>query len=505
VTWGRIGTGISDTLFTLVPNSAYLVYSLATSNYTWNVKGHPVVPSYSWTSTGLNFIGFSTPANNPPSFDSFLSLSPALQSAAQIFAYPGGELSASNPIQVFAFRTTPVTRGQAFWIRAGTLANNYFGPFQVVAANPTGVAFGDSRSEYSLRLHNTTATNITVSLRLLASENPPNGQTNIAGTPPMLVRGALNTSTLMYGYTNLSVGATQSWVLTPQGTQGADLTVVLGLNRYVLTNSPGSFYAGILQFTDSYGFSEVDVPVSGVTASTAGLWVGGASVSQVANYLKIYQTDSNNAVVLSTNGTSYQVTSINTNLGPVPQAYPLRLILHNTGTNVTLLQRVHYGIRYGTNVVIATQESFLDDTNLASARRISATHLPYSENNVPWAFTGQLTQGGTLTTTASVSYDDQRSNPFLHTYHPDHDNLDATFSTQLPQGAESYGISRQITLSINPPANDFTSLTTANQTVSGVYQETITLSGVGGAPRNYNVVGTFSLNRISPIPILTQQ
>ena len=34
-----------------------------------------------------------------------------------------------------------------------------------------------------------------------------------------------------------------------------------------------------------------------------------------------------------------------------------------------------------------------------------------------------------MATTVTLSYNDQASNPFLHTYHPDHDNLDATFST----------------------------------------------------------------------------
>ena len=504
-TWGRIGTGIADTLQTLVPNNAYLVYSVATTNFNWNVKGQPVVPSFSWTSSGLNFFGFSTPGTNAPNFDQFLALSPALYSAQQIFSYPGGELSPVNPIQVFALRTTTVTRGQAYWLRAGNLANSYFGPFQIVAAAASGIVFGDSLSEYSIKLHNSTATNLTVNLRMVSSESPPPGQPVIAGPPPLLVRGALNTTNLTYPSTNLSLTTTQSWVLTAQGTAGADVTIVFGLNRSAMTNSPGTFYAGILQFTDAYGFSEYDVPVSGVTASTAGLWVGNASVSQVSSYLKNYQTDSNNAVVLSTNGYNYVVTSINTNLGPVAQPYPLRLIIHNTGSNSTLLQRVFFGTRYGSNYVVATREAFLDATNLTTARRISSATLPYSENNAPWACTGQFVQGGNLNALVNLNYDDQRSNPFLHTYHPDHDNLDVLFGTQLSQGDESYGISRSISLKLNPSGTDFASLTSANQTMTGVYQESITLTGAGGTPRNFNVAGTFILTRITNIPILTQQ
>jgi hypothetical protein len=118
---------------------------------------------------------------------------------------------------------------------------------------------------------------------------------------------------------------------------------------------------------------------------------------------------------------------------------------------------------------------------------------------------GQLGPGGVLTTTVGTAYDDQSSNPFLHTYHPDHDNLDATFQNELAQGYESYGITRQITLNISPPGSDFVSLTSAAQSLVGYYLETITLSGLSGATRNYYVTGTFTLTRLTTIPTLNQQ
>jgi hypothetical protein len=279
---------------------------------------------------------------------------------------------------------------------------------------------------------------------------------------------------------------------------------VLGLNRYTMSNSPGALFAGILQFTDSFGFSEVDVPVSAQTASTAGLWVGSASVSQVRNYLKLYERDNNNAPVVSSNG-SYVVTSINTNFGSVVRPYSLRLIVHNDGTNAYLLQRVYYGLDRYTNLVVANAQGALDPTHLDSARRISATHLPWSSANSPWAFSGQFAQGGTLSTSVDLPYDDQVSNPFLHTYHPDHDNLDVTFKTQLAKGYESYEIKRQITLNITPPGSDFTSLTSAAQTLSGTYLETILLSGRPSASRSFDVSGVFALNRLSTIATLTKQ
>jgi hypothetical protein len=505
--WERLGLGFSGggSLIALQPNAAYLIHSLAATNYTWLLQGKPVTPTYAWTTTGLNLLGFPSPPANPPAFDAFLALAPAFANAATIFQYPGGNLGPTNPVQLFALHTTPVTRGQAFWMRAGTLFNNYFGPFQVVLSGSPGVNFSNNVSQYSFHLVNETATSVTVSATLLPSEPPPTGQAPIAGVPPLLVRGALITTNLTYSFSTLNVGGSQTWTLTPQGQAGSDITVVLGLNRYAMTNNnPGDLLAGILQFTDSFGFSQVDVPVAAQAASLAGLWVGNASISQVANYLKSYQTDANGNPVISSNG-NYIITSINTNLGPVVTPYPLRLIVHYDGTHAVLLQRVYVGLNTRSNLVLSTTQATLDPTQLGTARRISSTGLPWSAANAPWPFAGQLAEGGVLTTTATVAYDDQATNPFLHTYHPDHDNLDATFSNELPQGSESYGITRQITLNVTPPGTDFISLTTANQTLSGVYSETITLGGLGGATRTFNITGGFALTCISTIPALYQQ
>jgi hypothetical protein len=504
--WSRPGVGAASTLSALIPNAAYLVHSSATTNYTWKIKGKPIAPSYTWTTTGLNFIGFPTPINNAPPFDTFLGFSPAFAGAAEIYQYIGGDLRAINPSQVIplVLHATHVTRGQAYWIRAGSVFNDYFGPFQVSLGGSGEVALGAAGGQYSIYLHNITASNLVVCANLLPSETPPAGQSPIAGTPPpVLVRGNLNPTNLTYAYTDLSTGGAACWTLKPKGQPGSDITVVLGVNRSALGNVPGALSAGILRFTDSFNLSQVDVPISAQASSATGLWVGKTSVTQVGNYLKTYQRDLDNNPVVSSNG-NYIVTGINTNLGAVAQSFPLRLILHNDGTNVVLLQRVFYGLSAGSNLVVATQESALDPQHRDTARRISAADLPWSSANQPWPFSGQFGPGGALAVTIQLSYDDQASNPFLHTYHPDHDNLDATFQTKLPRGSESYDVTRQITLNISPPGNDFASLTAVGQSLYGTYLETITVAGLGSSTRDFNVSGIFTLNRISPIPVLTR-
>ncbi len=502
ITWLRSSPGVPSTLLNLSPNAAYLIHSTATNNYTWRIKGKPAPPSYIWDISGLNLIGFATPSTNPPKFMNYLAPAKSINGITELYQYSGGNLDIyNNPGPVVQYNTS-VTCGQAFWIRAANVNNTYFGPFKVVLPNTTGIDFGDSASQFSLSLHNATVSNLTVTVKLLSSETPPSNQTPIVGTPPLLVRGALNTSNLTYACNVLNSGGSQSWTLAPNGQSGSDIVVFLGINRYVLTNNPGKLYAGILQFTDSLGFSEVNVPVSAQSASPAGLWVGNANVTQVSSYLKSHQIDANANLVVNSNG-SYVVTGINTNQGAVASPFPLRLIIHNRGNQSLLLQRVFYGVRQETNVVVATTESVLDPAHLDTARRITANHLPWSATNASWAMSGQLALGGVLSAQVATDYNDQAVNPFLHTYHPDHDNLDARFENELACGQESYQISRQITLAISAPGNDFTSLTTASGTLSGNYHETITLGGLGAATRTFNVSGVFAITRISPIATLT--
>ena len=503
IKWIRGASATPNQLQSLVGNSAYLIHSTAAANYTWRLQGKPVPPSYLWDITGLNLIGFSTPSLSPPNFQDFLAPAGALASFVELYQYTQGPLVQDvNPAMVFSQYITPVTRGQAFWIRATNMNNTYFGPFTVNLPNPSGIDYGTSGGQVTVHLANATSGTLTVTARMLNSEAAPFGQTNIVGSPPLLLEGALNASNLTYSYTALAASNSLSWTLNPAGQTGSELAVVLGVNRYALTGSPGSLYAGILQFKDSLGLSEVDVPVTAQSASTAGLWVGSASVSQVGSYLKSYATNADGSNMTDTNG-AYMVTSVTTNLGAVVAPYPLRLIIHNDGTTSRLLQRVYYGLRQQTNIVVATTESVLDTATLNMARRISATQLPWTAANTPYVFTGSLALGGQLQTTVSDAYDDQTSNPFLHSYHPDHNNLDPTFKFELLPGAQSYNISRQITLTVSPAGADFLSLIKANASLSGTYTETLTLSGFSGKPPTFNTAGTFSLTRLSPIAALT--
>lgn len=201
---------------------------------------------------------------------------------------------------------------------------------------------------------------------------------------------------------------------------------------------------------------------------------------------------------------AYILKSTQERLVGVPKAFPLRLIVHDNGTNSVLLQRVFVGPDRSSNVIVATRQELLDPTRLAEARRISAAHLPWSESNDPWTFASGGTNGTSLVSIVSTPYDSIASSPFVHQYHPDHDNLNARFSEILPKGQESYGIVRAIRLTPASLGGDFESMTSGFKRRIGTYEETVTLEGSGANVRTFRSAGTYSLTRISAIPRLTK-
>ena len=63
------------------------------------------------------------------------------------------------------------------------------------------------------------------------------------------------------------------------------------------------------------------------------------------------------------------------------------------------------------NLTVATTEAALDPAQLGTARRISTIALPWSAANAPMPFGGQLVEGGVLSTTNVLAYNDQSTTP----------------------------------------------------------------------------------------------
>ncbi len=506
----------------LTGGSVFLVRSEGV--YTWMVKGKPVVRKPDWNLKGLNLLGFPVPSSDPPDFSTFIVGSEILRAASTtIYRYQGDSLSSNNPVAIPAslYRYIPMERGEAYWVDSGGSYTTYNGPLEIDIPGQE-LRLSEQVNITSLRIKNRTLNPLQFELRLMPSESAPEGETAISGQVPVLLRGALITNSAEYGFQEVVPGQGYSWELAGRNQEGSEVEIVLGIDRGSMQQSPGSLLAGLLKVTDSLGQTEQYIGLSTRVGESGGLWVGQAVVTQVGQYLKTYQHGAA-APILVTNGNSvvtndlminetgqYIVSNLDTSITDVPRAFPLRLIVHAADDgSATLLQRVYIGSDASSNRVVTVSEQLLDSSQLSDAVRISSVHLPWTEANDGWGFTGSFNETNVLTATVALDFDDQRSNPFLHTYHPDHDNLNEDFDRELTSGRESYSVERTLRLQPEPPGTNFSDRVAAYDQKYGTYEETIRMTGLdrpGGTTdtRVFEVKGIYRLDRINGINELTR-
>ena len=335
--------GSSSSLQRLIGNSAYLVrYGktdeggnwIPASGKAWGVKGRPIPPTYSWTSTGLNLIGFSSHSTTAPSIDSYFPQT--VMNDLEFFSYQGGDLSSTNPSQVFALRNSKVKRGEAFWVRSKNgQFNNYFAPFDIVLQDYQGLVFGVNRGQYRVIIRNRTDRGLIVTLNHRKSESKPAnpvGLQDYAEGIKLMVRGEVNPVDLTYDHSVLNIGDNHRVTLTASGKPGSSREIILGLDRTGLTGATETRYGSLLELTDSLGHAEVSVPVSATKSSNTGLWVGNAKIKEVRHDLTFFEKNPDDQdIVLDADGKAV-ILNRDDFYGRVPNPFPLRLILHQGET-----------------------------------------------------------------------------------------------------------------------------------------------------------------------------
>lgn len=179
---------------------------------------------------------------------------------------------------------------------------------------------------------------------------------------------------------------------------------------------------------------------------------------------------------------------------------PLRMILHvdDAGT-ARLLSQVFLGtLAASGSPGLCTKESLLRAADKTRAARLVAAHLPL--DRVLSSGRGSVALGQTLVRTVSIPFDDA-TNPFVHVYHPDHNNKDAR-GFPVGAGVESYGITRTLNFQFTPtPPPGVSTTGWGSAAIGGNYTEVIR----GLHKQDLIVSGTFVLRRASEIGTLTQQ
>ena len=468
----------------MIGNSAYLIRCKSATSLT--IRQLAIPPAATWLISGANFLGFPA-VSGTPTMSSYLASFPSasttvLAPGAQIYKYIGGELSGSNPLLISA-GAERMDPNKAYWFQIPTVGN-FTAPVEYELPSTSGLAFGRSLTAITVGVTNRSTSSMTLTVSVEDSLEAPKDQTPVEVTLP-LTRRIFNSSSNSYTETPI----TGPFTVTVAASGRLDLD--FGVNRAGMTDS-SLHYASILRIKDAGNLTDVRLPVSAQAATTAGLWYAQVKVTNVQN---------------AQNPSSGSTTS---------QPFPLVFLMHMDSSNVPrLLSQAFVGklTADGNPLGIALEESGILGYTQSDVKpqRYVAPQLPLTPRSYQ-ALSGTFATGSTAQWSIPVYFDDP-TNPFVHTYHPDHDNLGTDFKTKLKSGDESYTVNRTCSFTFTSSPPDGSTISGWGTTVlGGTYTETLT--GLGGtAPppppvttpptpagsKFLTVSGTFAMRRISEI------
>jgi len=200
----------------------------------------------------------------------------------------------------------------------------------------------------------------------------------------------------------------------------------------------------------------------------------------------------------------------NTAVSPTPATFDMRILLHNNAQGkVSLLKEVYqmYKQENSKKIPVLLSSDLLIPDFQDPGWRLSSIGTDFTGSSI--VCTGELSATGVLGCTIKIS-ENHPTNPFLHRYHPDHDNWDSRYEKKYPenkdQGApeESFEITRTITFTFEdkyppgcegsgcrqfpPPAWGYSKIGgTVQEVINGLHKDDIT------------VTGSFQLDRTSVI------
>jgi len=489
--WKRLDS-TEQKLSRMVGNSAYLIRTTAATSVP--IKMRAVPPVTSWLISGANFLGFPALPGGTNTLGTYFSSMIAggkvgLPVGTKVYQYGGGELGATNPAEVPL--TTRVDPDKAYWINY-PVVSDFEGPVHYETPSANGLVFGRTLPTQLLGITNRATSQITLTFVVEASDPAPSGyQPSSNGAVPLFYRNLSDADT------SIKAASGAFTVVVPASGR---VTLEFGVDRSAMPLITG-VYASILRIRDSVNLGEARLPVTAQGASAAGLWYCQVAVQAVSSTPAITKPDDK--------------VTVNTTPQRTPTTFPLGFLLHIDGDGATKVLRQAFVGRLvsagTTNVLgIAVSEGRIQAAAVSDLKpqRYFSPIMPYgspvvsaSSSLTPPTFTGHLaTLLGSSTAVKSTSWTlthahNDPANPFVHTYHPDHDNRDAK-SVALAAGKESYTVNRSCALAFtDTPPDGSSAVGWGAQILGGLYSETIT--GINRSP--LQIGGVFKMRRISEI------
>lgn len=494
-----------NTLNRLLPGRAYVIKLGGSAPVAWSISGNTGPKAIRWlpdtfTLTGLPVNPSTAPA---PTFERFFAGSPA-HAGQRVLRMVNNQWT-----EVADLSTQTINRGEAYWIfTEGT--SEYQGPLNVRLEAGGVLDFG------------TTATDLTLSvLADTANEDPPRDL--MVDLQVTQVTGQPITIPLEYRVSNFTDG-TFSWpsLINKQTFELpalSDRILAIQADRGALPSEDpvGTRYVSMLRIEDPDVRYDIPVFISKGADSRVGLWVGYAVLNRVTEHIT--------ELTEGTNPEDPPVTLVKPRSEPtaVGREFSFRLLIHVDATGkARLLQKALLAYPEPADPVVLASDAAIASYTAALNPDEEQTGLRMS--SPAFSFDGPLAgeagkdtfpvsgATGPLEFVVNLPFDDPL-NPFVHLYHPDHDNLtvDEEPIGEGTANSESWSVERTVELTFaneDPEGRNPAGWGTAEaggtykETVKGLMREERSVSDAPGSPsspmsNSIITTGYFRLTRVS--------
>ncbi len=474
---------LSD-LFALRGGQPYLIEYGGDQPFEWTLQGTTGASQPKWLPDSFNLAGFYLDPAAPASFKNFFQYDSALDGQPMFRMDSTGQWVPVNPA------ADTLRPGEAYWVYANG-RTEYAGPASVKAAPVTGLDFGKDANESYLLLTNATPEPKTFTLRVLPTERPA-GAKDADTQLPVSGDVALSYKRLLAWE---PVGETLTLTVSPNAEERLVLAVRRGAMQSALKSAGEGQFESVVQITDGAG-TRYRLPAKAVAdTSPAGLWVGSVKLDAVSEAYRPNDLTATPAAGPFSFRLMVHVDELgNAKLLNKVYLMQVQATFDNSQTPPVELTPAHYVLLTRDDLVPQYTGVALRDGEIVG-RRITSPVFSFTD---PVALVGNTTPGATLKATITVPYTDPL-NPFLHKYHPDHNNLDERFVATLPEGKESFTFSRAVTLSFTAQDPEALGLPEWGYSlIGGTYQEDVT----GVHKRPIRVQGTFKLTKVTSVNVL---
>ena len=485
-------------LFRINANTSYLVRVEGSQTHTITLAGRPEFVPLGWQTNAFTLTGLPVAESNPPTFGEFFAGSPAHRDQPVYRLDDDGRWRPVNAA------STPIDPGEAYWVF--TEGNSAFqGSMGVVLDRGESLEFGAVLEEYRVVLRNFTELPGSFRIRRFVADGLP----------------------LAFEFEDPETGDT-SWpnlpdTLTLPAEAGADVFVQLGVVR---RNFSASRMEQILEITDEFGGRILlHAGANSLQPLAAGVAQSGVQSGRGSASVKMEDPSAAGPLPgLWIGNIEIDGVSEAQFAGTVPmmadQPFTQRIIMHvDAGGQVRLLKDVIQMWQEGTTrpsaddptfnetdvpgrFVLITDPSLIGLFSGATVRSGEPVGVRFSTVSYDFPGNSQLMtgafRGGEAVEVTLVIAPELPTNPFLHRFHPDHDNKDERF-TSFRQEALQVTREMSFEFAVDPP--DGTPVPGWGETlVGGVFTEAV----IGLHKNPIFASGSFQLRRVTNTPVLNQ-